>query len=527
MIKLIQVFYINLLGFLDFNKNDVAKKDGVQASSANKIVLTAIIAIIYGYLIYNLIINIGSKLSDKYLIIEISYLASFFICFLLDIFYIESMCFKSNDNDLLFSLPLSKTQIILSKLFNVYLRNLFFVIVIMLSGTLGFASIAGTILEEVVLMIIISSLLVPIIPIIIGTLISFFSGYLKIKLENRFVYSFVKGIIFLIIIGILFIYIVGFDMKINNINGVLFRIEWLCPLVFLFTNAVKMSNIFSFFLLVILSCFALYIYTFIISDNYSKICSILKGVKTNKIFVYKKSYNFGKLFGFIKKELIYIFSNKTYLLNSFGNGLLFSVILFIFCLFFSIDKYLKNELILVYFNMFFPMFMSILSSVNISTINSISLEQKRIEYLRTLPINMALILFSKWFANIMLGSVFVIINGIIVWLFWDLSNYMVVMSFIMPFVALMFTSFTSLLLDLIFPMKDEMNENVIIKGRLLSFVPMFLSLLIGISPVFLVVVNLKYKFFQIGYVVILLTTILIEIMYMFIFRKKLIKKLFI
>ena len=104
---------------------------------------------------------------------------------------------------------------------------------------------------------------------------------------------------------------------------------------------------------------------------------------------------------------------------------------------------------------------------------------------------------------------------------------MVVMSFIMPFVALMFTSFTSLLLDLIFPMKDEMNENVIIKGRLLSFVPMFLSLLIGISPVFLVVVNLKYKFFQIGYVVILLTTILIEIIYMFIFRKKLIKKLFI
>ena len=526
MIKLIQLIYINLLSLLDFNKINVAKQNGVKSNSSKKLILTFVIAIIYGYIICQMILNFGNNLSDKYLIFEIAYLTSFFICFLLNLFFIEPICFKSDDNELLFSLPINKIQIISSKLFNVYLRNLFFVIVIMLSATLVYLGLVGTILDEVVLMIIISSLLVPIIPLIVATLISFLDGYLKIKLENKVCYNILKFLCTIIFIGLLFIYIVGFDMKLGNIGTALFKLECLCPLVFIFMNAIRTSNLISFFLLVILSCFVMYIYTMVLSDKYNKICSMLKGVKKKNSFVYNRVGNFGRIFGLIRKEFIYLFNNKTYLFNSIGNGIVFSILFLIICMFVSVDNYLKNELFLAYFNMFFPMILSILSSINVSTINSISLEQKRIDYLMTIPINMALVLFSKWIVNIILGSFFVLLNGIVVLVFLDLSKYLTIMSFILPFVALMLTSLTSLLLDFIFPMKDEMNENVIIKGRILSFVPMFLALIIGIAPIFLMRVNLKYMYFQIGYILILFMIMVIEIIYMFIFRKKIIKKLF-
>ena len=89
----------------------------------------------------------------------------------------------------------------------------------------------------------------------------------------------------------------------------------------------------------------------------------------------------------------------------------------------------------------------------------------------------------------------------------------------------MFVSLTSLLLDFRYPMKDELNEGVIIKGRLLTFIPMFLSLLIGAGPILFVSISLKFKYFHISYMIILFSLMIIEIIYMIIYRKKLMHNL--
>ena len=100
-----------------------------------------------------------------------------------------------------------------------------------------------------------------------------------------------------------------------------------------------------------------------------------------------------------------------------------------------------------------------------------------------------------------------------------------VLWFVLPLVILLFMSLTGLLLDYTFVSKKEPSDNVIIRQRLVVFVPTVLSIVVGLFPIFL---NMGFKrnFFSGAYLMIFLILIGIEICYLLINREKLIKNLF-
>ena len=171
MNKFFRLIYINLLSLFDINKIAIAKKDGVKSNLENKNIITGFLLGAYIFIVYSIFSLF--KLNNCFLLFNLAYLAGSLFCLVMNVFVIEPLIFKNEDNDILFSLPLTRQQILFSKLFNVYLKNIFAVAVLMISAGIVFYNSGTSITDTQVLMIIISSILIPVIPMIIATVIAY------------------------------------------------------------------------------------------------------------------------------------------------------------------------------------------------------------------------------------------------------------------------------------------------------------------------------------------------------------------
>ncbi len=525
MNKLFKLIMVNLLGLFDINKIKVARMDGVKSNLEKKTVMTGLIAIIYGYLIYHLFLFLN--LDDKMLILNLGFIVSTILCLGMDLWIIEPIIFKNKDNEMLFSLPVTRQQILFSKLFVIYLRNLVFTGIIMLASIFSYGHFIKNISDTFIMMYILSTLIIPFIPIVISTIISYVNDYFKLKSGNNIIYKIIKLLIIIVII--LFLLYIFKDVRSSNIDSlissIINKIYYIYPLSYLFNNSLRYENIIYFIILIVIPIVIIYIYSLFISKNYLKICSLLKGIEKKEIFKYKKTYNLHKVFGLLRKELNNLFSNKFYLRNSFGGLLSLSVLLLVVFLVFDISKLYDIENFDIYINLYVPTLLCLFSTATGSAISSMSLEKENMQMLRTMPISMTKILLGKWLTNIIIGGIFVIINGTIIWYFLDLSKWGIIFSYLLPFVALLFISFTSLILDYRFIEKNELDDNSIIKQRFLVMVPSFLSIIISFGPFFIPVYR-QYKLLLGSYVLALLLLVIIEYIYLLINRNKLIRGLF-
>ncbi len=520
MNKLLKLIYVNLLNLFDINKIIIARLEGVKSNLEKKAILTIIIAIFCVYAIYALLINLN--INNMYYVLSIGFFMSTLLCFFTNVFTVESLIFKDADNDILFSLPLTRHQILFSKLFNIYLRNLFYVIIVMLSVILLFYNKVSNITDTQLLMYIISTLIIPFIPMVLSTIVVYVDDYFKTKNHNNWKYKLIKYFIIICLIGIIFL--VFRDIEINNVNQIIEyvynKISIIYPLTFIFYIAIKEESLLCFISLISISVIVVYLYTLIVSNNYLRICSMLKGIKKNNKFVYKKTKNCGKLFGMVKKEIFNLFNNKNYFINSFGLSIILSIILIIGLNIIDFSN-VDETIICVYL----PVMLGVVGGFCCSTISAMSLEKQNMQILRTMPIGMGKILFSKFITNIIIGTIIILVNGTACLIILDLNKWNILFNYIVPFVGLLFISLTGLILDYRFIEKKEENDNAIIRQRLVVMIPKFIALLLGVMIIIFPMV-VDYKIIMGTYLLILIILLIVELFYLLFNRKKLLDNLF-
>lgn len=525
MNKLLKLIYTNILKLFDINKIIVARNDGVKSNLEKKLVITGIITLFYGYLIYFLFSII--KFNNTYNILTISFIIATIMSFIINFTTIESTILKSDDTEMLFAMPVTKNQILFSKLFIVYLKNLLFTAIVMIAGIISFGNAQGNITDTLLIMDILATFIVPLIPIVVTTIITYFSNYLKIKYNNSFMFRLSKLFIkvLVIIICIMGLSKVNVSSISDTLDVLIKLLSYIYPLIYLFSISISKLNMIAFIGLILIPIAIIYIYTLIISNNYLKICSILKGINKKNKFIYKRRNNWHQVWGIVRKEFINLFNNKFYLMSSYGVLIFSTIILFVFFKMVDISVLYKIENIDIYINLYVPTLLVFLVTISGSTISSMSLEKNNLQMLRTMPLSMGKILVGKWIPNILIGIIFVLINGSLVWYYLDLSKWGIVFSYLIPFVALLFISFTSLVLDYRFIEKNQIDDNAIIKQRFIIMVPMFLSMLISFGTLFLPPYK-QYEFLLGSYVLAMLLFMVIEVIYLRLNRKKLINNLF-
>jgi len=522
MNKLFKLLYVNLLDMFNFNKIAVARKDGVRSNLEIRTVIVAIFTIIGGYIVYSFMAR--TPLNNNYYYLGIGFLFSTIYCFITDLSLIEPIIFNSSDNEVLFAYPITKNQIVFSKLFSVYLKNIFVVLIIMLACFLAFAK-NSPVSETLFLLYFVCTIFIPFVPIVLCTIIGYFNAYIKVKFKK--IIANTIRILFILLLGIGIVLLIGR----NNLNGVGFfevlvkRLNLVYPFGYLFLDIVQKQSVIFFFLFIFLNVLFIYLYNNIMSDNIMKICSMLQGVNKKHNFEYKRSNNAHRVMGIMKKELINIFNNKTYLFSAFGITATVFCLLIIGVNVVDIKALKQINNFSIYFNNYGPALLGTFNSLSLMTISSLSLEKDHFQILRSMPVSMTKIIFAKWFINVLLTSIFVIIEAVVVIIKFEITKISILLWIIVPIMVVMFMCMTGILLDYVFISKREKSDNVIIRQRVIVMIIPLISLTVGLLPVFLNV-QIKYDYFSGAYLVLLLILLLIEVLFMIFNRKKLISNLF-
>lgn len=525
MNKLFKLIYVNLLSLFDINKIIIAREDGVKSNLEKRTILVALINVVYAYFLYVILNKLN--ISDKSILLVIGFFVSTLLCFSSDISVVEYLIFRSDDTEFLFSYPVSRNQILFSKLFTVYLKNLITTSLFMIVSFLAYYNGGGVVTDTFFVMVLVVSLTIPILPIIISTIISYVDDYYKTKTHNSALYKIIKTIMLVVFI-LLFIKLFS-NVKSGSLNDVIMiivdKLYLIYPMGLIFHAMLVKESILLFIFMLVIPIAICYLYSLVISNNYLRICSLLKGVKTDNKFKMKKVSNYGKNGGLFVKEIKSLFKNKVYLKSSFSLSLALTILLILICNLFDFNLVKDIENIDIYINLYVPTLLALFGSIGCSTISSMSLEKDHMQILRTLPVGMGKILMSKWLVNVVIGIEFVLINGILVSVYFDIDKWGIMFSFLIPFIALLFVSLTGLVLDYRFLEKNEKEDNAIIRQRLITMIPLFLSLCIGIVPFFMPVYS-GYRYLLGAYVVTLIVFIIIELLYLIINREKLLSNLF-
>lgn len=525
MNKLFRLIYVNMVDNLNINMIKESKQINAKDSSEVKLIITAILGILFGIVLYNLYDLAGAFLVNKYYILVLAFVLSTFTVFFSNLVTVEDTLFLSNDVEMLYSFPLTKAHIVLSKLFNIYIRNLFFICIINIPAIISFASYIK-VSDLVGLLYLLFSLIIPFVPIVITSLLSYGNAYLKARRDHKVLFNIIRVSVFALMLAIVYLALGGIKAKgIDNfINEVFNNLSKFYP----FINMVKYSlidgNPFYIFLGLVVPIYILYIFIVFLANNYIKLISILKGIRVSNKFILGDAKNNGKLVGMIKKEITTILHDKPYFMHTIGLEIIGTLLVLVICVINPLERLKNVENIVYYYSTFMPSIIACLSSLCCTTISSLSLERSNLAMLKSMPLRFGNILLYKVLTNIVICLPLLLINLVLITLFMDTSSIVILISFIYAFFTILFISILGITLDFVFIDNKERDQNVIIKQRLITFVPIIVSGVIGISP-FLLPVYFKYYYMIGSYALMEFVGVIICVIYLLINYKKLLNRI--
>ena len=286
------------------------------------------------------------------------------------------------------------------------------------------------------------------------------------------------------------------------------KINIIDPFLYLANLALNNLNVVIILLALSLPIILFILFIKFLSYNYLKMGSLLRGVKIKKKVLALKVKQHGKFVSLFKKELISLWNNKVYLRQVLSLGLGLSLIFFLVCVLLPINKIEKMEYFKYYFNLYVPGILALLASINCYSVSSLSIERENILLYKVIPLRFANVLLVKFLVSTIINGPFIIIN-----------------SFVFPFVACIFTSLLGILLDFKFCAWKEKDEDLIVKQRLIIFIPLMVSLVIGIVP-FLLPVYRRYVIAVCTHIFILILGSLIILGYILLNYQKMKEQLF-
>lgn len=375
------------------------------------------------------------------------------------------------DYDMVVSLPVSNTVVILSRLTSLYAVNLLIGIAAIAPMMIVYG-ISGNLTWETCLILFASLIMAPIIPMIvaltIGVLISCVSSYSK--------HSNIFSLLFSVLGILLFIFAVSQMQtmqakQVTNVSLMFMELinQYYLP-AFLFAKALVYTDFSSLLSFVVLSVGIAGAFVIVISYFYKRLNTIAFSHDIQKNFCLeevKVSSLFGALY---KKELKRFFSCTIYALNS----TIVIILLFVastFTLFGMQDmivKKLEAMGIISIFQTVLPLMIAMLVSMNCTTSASLSLEGKSRWLMCSAPVEAKTIFQSKMAVNLTIVLPVLWVSMIFLRIVFPLSIVETVLLFITPTVYTFFIAVIGMWLNIKFPRYDWTSEYYAIKGGAVS-----------------------------------------------------------
>ncbi len=432
-----------------------------------------------------------SKLNLTYITLTFFIFTITILTFLQGIYKSQGILFECKDNDLLFSLPIKKSNIFALRIIKLLLFQLIYnlLYIIPVYAVYIFFERPSFYFYLISLLML---LLLPIIP----TVIACFFGYLIKAISSKFKSKKLMQVVLstILFLGIFYLsfssqdFILKIVENATSINDVITKIYY--PMG-LYIKLIQKFNIIDFLNLIAINILFLVLFIYIGSIFYFKITSKLSEESTQNIkrkskFKLKVSTPFVAL---IKKELNRYFSSYIYMFNtSFGFIIMF---VFVIGLCINSDGVLNtvingngfvNDLNIVYeylpkIYLQLVIFTGFMTSI---TASSISLEGKSFNVTKSLPAKIENILLSKILTSNLISQPIMLLSNLIFFIKFSIS--LQDMFFITTFTLVIPTlnALLGLIINLKYPKMNALNDTEVVKQSMSSAISIFAGLLLFI-----------------------------------------------
>ena len=466
------------------------KVKGNKRSYSNSIVsiLGAILFCFIGFVVFGYCYGIGLMLNDINMTDFLPTLVMVFtviLMFITSVQKIKGILFGFKDYELIMSLPVKYTNIVISRLFLLFLYNFVFSLVIGIPSMIAY----GILRSPSVIFYFTSMVLIFIIPLI-PIVLSSFIGLIIAIFSERFKYSNLVNMV--VSIGFVSAFLFAsfgssnsspeqlFDM----INTLKIKLYYVYPLARFYDLAVVEGSIVNLLLFIISSVVVFMIFVYIIARNFKKVNSLMSSKYTKGNYKLKEIGIRTQLGALYQKEMKRYFSSSVYVLNT-AIGVVIMTIACISLIFIQPEELLallEMPTMIDYISLVAPFGIAICIGMSYISICSISLEGNNLWILKTTPVKTKTIFDSKILVNLTITIPAIIIDGIIiiVVLGFNLRNILIQMS--LPIACTLFCSVVGVIVNLKFPKFDWKSEVAVIKQSAASI----LGLIVGIVPILII-----------------------------------------
>lgn len=494
MNKFLLITKINLLqSFKNRNSNNKKKIDN-KKNAIKGVGIALIIAYIlfYVYFITNSLmptfVYIGKPL---YILAFLFSICSLYI-FFANLFKIKNILFDFKDYDILMSLPIKRSVIILSKMVSLYIVNLLYTLIVMIPGYIAYIRYTDLPHDYLFFLLLFA---IPIVPILASSIIGIIISWLTSFFKNKNIGSYVIYLALIIAVFFGMYKINGLDEVtiVNNSINIVDKFSSYYPLTNTYITILSSFNIISLLSFVIVPLILFGLFIIFVNFGYSTLrTKLLKhNIKSDYIL---KRYTINKpIIALYKKEIKRYFSSPLYVINT-AFGCIIMVLLILSMIIFNekvISSFTKiNNFNEVVKNNIF-MILSLLCVVSSTTNSSISLEAKSLWIIKMLPVNSSKIFLSKVMVNLTILIPTIIIGGTFFGIYLKLSFMEFAFLYLIMLSYSLFASINGLLLNLLFPKLDFENEIRVIKQSMAVFLTILTGIIIIAIPFKLLEININ------------------------------------
>lgn len=399
---------------------------------------------------------------------------SFALSFVGSVFATQTQIYDARDNELLLSMPVPIKYILASRMVALFVMNLLYDALVMLPaivvwailGNYTVASAVGSAVLFIVVMLLSVSL-----SCIVGWLIALLTS--KVKRKN--LVTTVLSMLALVT------YFVVYSFAMNYVEELLYKGEEIAVAIkngFYPAYLLGIIGNGDYLAMVItaLSTVAVFVIIYAVLDKtFIQISTAKTGTVRIKYKAKKLKESKSATIAFVKKEFSHYISNPMYIMNA-TIGVIFSFIAAGYLAFKGgelIGTFMVMGLPESFLSLFAITIATFLVSYNVVSAPSISLEAKTLWLLQSLPVDPSDIMLAKAWNHFLVCEVGVIVVGISAAIFIPVSAIVKILIFVIPTLFNAFCALFGVIINLLLPKFNWINETVAIKQGISTLVCMF------------------------------------------------------
>lgn len=414
------------------------------------------------------------------------------IMFVFSVFMTAAQLFEAKDNELLLAMPIPTSFILASRMIVLYAFNFAMELFIVVPVAVIYISKFGFDISKFIIACLIF-LTLPFLSLTLSGLMGWIIASISSRVRNKSLMTMLFSLVFL---GLYFWgysqmnsyiqkLIANGDVIAKNVKGAAVPVFW-------FGNAIAQGNWGHLVFMLICELVPFMILYILLSRSFIKIATTKRGFA--KVEYKEKEMKVGTTgSALLTKELRHFVNSPMYMLN----GALGTV----FILVAAGALVVKKELIIDYvaripqlgnsLGSMIIILLSVMSTINIVSAPSISLEGKNLWIVRSMPIRTRDILMSKVYLHLVVTIPALLIAEIVAAFTLDMDVANLVLLFVLPNIVCTFCALFGVVVNLKFPKFDWISETVAVKQSASTMISMFGAFAIFLIPAVLYIVMLN------------------------------------